>query len=174
MDIGFESLKDALGDSNEDTFEISKLVLEDGAYIDLFLASFSALHIGPDPDNNDEPTLWYTMPYNNMSPDREFMRVQVRRFLTGHIVTPKLHHHIGSYWYDGLLWHVYLDRTEKVANERKEMSSALQEISKDLAQFVANNLETPGGFNSLDTSNDDIPDFLKKIISEMDSEGGQS
>ena len=170
MNIGFENLKDALGDNNDDKFEISKLILEDGAYLDLFLASFQTLHIGPDPDNNDVPTLWYTMPANNMSPDREFMRVQIRRFLTGHVVTPKLHHHIGSYWHDGLLWHMYLDRSDVVATERQEMTSALKEISQDLAQFVANNLQTPGGFNSLDSSNDDMPDFLKKLLSEIESE----
>ena len=166
MNIHFEHLKDAMG-MPKDKLEIVKTVVEDGATIFVGLASFGLHWIGPDPDNNDLPTLWYTKASNLGDTEADgtvnFMEVRLRKFLTGQIVLPKLHHHVGSYWGDGLLWHVYLDRTESYEAERREMGEALREVTHDIAQFVRDHVD-----NGKD-SNEEPDDFIRKLLDEINN-----
>jgi hypothetical protein len=166
MNIEFENLKDALGDP-KDKLEIVKVVVEDGALIYVGLASFGLQWIGPDPDNNDLPTIWYTKASNLGDTDADgntnFMQVRLRKFLTGQIVVPKLHHHVGSYWGDGLLWHVYLDRSEAYEAERREMGQALREVTQDIAQFVRDHLDNK------EDSTVEPDDFIQKLLEDINN-----
>ena len=164
MKINFENLRDAMGEP-QDKLEIVKKVIEDGAMITVGLATFGVHWIGPDPDNNDLPTVWYAKPVNAGNPKDAInasMEVRLRKFLTGQVVAPKLHHHVGSYWGDGLLWHVYLDRTEHYEHERREMGEALREVTQDIAQFVKDHV---------DNSDDDVEpdDFLRKLLEDINN-----
>ena len=164
MKIDIENLREAMGEP-QDKLEIVKKVIEDGAMITVGLATFGVHWIGPDPDNNDLPTVWYARPVNagnSQDAINASMEVRLRKFLTGQVVAPKLHHHVGSYWGDGLLWHVYLDRTEHYEHERREMGEALREVTQDIAQFVKDHV---------DNSDDDVEpdDFLRKLLEDINN-----
>ena len=164
MKIDFEHLRDAMGDPQE-KLEIVKTVVEDGATLTVGLATFGLHFLGPDPDNNDLPTLWYAKPVNPGDPQEAInisMEVRLRKFLTGQVVVPKLHHHVGSYWGDGLLWHVYLDRTEHYEAERREMGEALREVTHDIAQFVQDHVDNAAP----DVEPDD---FLRKLLEDINN-----
>ena len=164
MKIDFENLREAMGEP-QDKLEIVKKVIEDGAMITVGLATFGVHWIGPDPDNNDLPTVWYAKPVNAGDPQDAInasMEVRLRKFLTGQVVAPKLHHHVGSYWGDGLLWHVYLDRTEHYEHERREMGEALREVTNDIAQFVKDHVDN----SAPDVEPDD---FLRKLLEDINN-----
>tara|TARA_Y100000310_G_scaffold62398_1_gene57730 strand:- start:2133 stop:2639 length:507 start_codon:yes stop_codon:yes gene_type:complete len=161
MKFEFEHLRDAMGDPKE-KLEIVKTLVEDGATLTVGLASFGFMWLGPDPDNNDLPTMWYTKPTKILGEDDPTMEVRLRKFLTGQVVVPKLHHHVASYWDDGLLWHVYLDRTEAHETERREMGEALREVTQDIAQFVRDHV---------DAQDEDVEpdDFINKLLEDINN-----
>ena len=162
MNIEFENLRDALSEP-KNQLEIVKTVVEDGAPITVAMASFSCHWIGPDLDNNDVPTIWHTRHTNLGDIDTVSMEVRLRKFLTGQIIVPKLHHHIGSYWGEGVLWHVYLDRSEAHEAERREMGEALREVTNDISQFIRDHVD-----NS-DNSTMEPDDFIRKILDEINN-----
>ena len=162
----FENLRDALSDP-KDKLEIIKTVVEDGAPITVAMASFSCHWIGPDPENNGLTTMWHTRHANLGDDDVASMDVRIRTFVTGQIIVPKLHHHIGSYWGDGVLWHVYLDRSEAHEAERRQMGEALREVTKDISQFIRDHVDNPDNPSFQSTIESD--DFIRKILDEINN-----
>jgi len=156
---------DDIRESIEPNFNvIAKIELIDGVEIDLYEGSFQALAIAPDPDNGNRVTLWYTRPAELNQPS---ITAQLRMFMAGHKVTPRLHHYVGHHNFDGVLWFVYLDRTRDHNVQQNEMRSQLRqatgEINDLVERFLAQDDGTPDSPPGVD-------DFLRKLLSDINEE----
>ena len=143
---------------------IASVELTDGAEIDLYEASFQALAIAPDPENGNRVTLWYTRPDELSQPS---ITAQIRLFMEGHKVTPRLHHYLGHHNFDGVMWFVYLDRTRDHNVQQKELRSQLREATGEINDLVERFLsqadDTPSGPPGVD-------DFLRKLLGDINEE----
>ena len=156
--FSFEEMRDAV--KNPEQHEIAKIEVIDGAEIALHEGSFHPLHIGPDPQNQDLITFWYTCA---VKPNSEPMVVQLRWFLEGQNVTPRLHHYVGSCAINGDVWFLFLDRTRRANQENAEMRDALRTASQDINKFVTEILETAD--EDRDMSKED---FLRRLFDSIE------
>jgi len=161
--FSFEEMREAV--KNPQQPEIVKIEVLDGAEITLYEGSFHPLHIGPDPQT-DKITFWYT---RDLKVSGEPLVVQLRWFLEGQNVTPRLHHYVGSCAINGDVWFLFLDRTRRANQENAEMRDALRTASQDINKFVTEILETAD--EDRDMSKED---FLRRLFDSIDhSEEGE-
>ena len=161
--FSFEEMREAV--KNPQQHEIVKIEVLDGAEITLYEGSFHPLHIGPDPQT-DKITFWYT---RDLKVSGEPLVVQLRWFLEGQNVTPRLHHYVGSCAINGDVWFLFLDRTRRANQENAEMRDALRTASQDINKFVTEILETAD--EDRDMSKED---FLRRLFDSIDhSEEGE-
>ena len=145
---------------------ISKITVSDGAEITLYEGSYSPLHLGPDPQNDDRPTLWYTTALKEQG---EPLTVQLRWFIEGQAITPRLHHYVGSCFIDGEVWFLYLDRTRAAREANAEMREQLRTASNDINKFVTEILESDE-----DDRNISKDEFLQRLFDSIEhSEEGE-
>ena len=140
--------------------QISKTVIEDGMPFEFQgMAAFNVIKIDRDYGNGDKPTLWYTRYVGNpdIVDNLETIMIKIRVFTEGTFIEPIKHHHIGSFWDDTLLWHVYLDRTENFDQERREELEALRSAMEEMNKRVGEVLDEVGG----------IPDSPPIIANEI-------
>ena len=156
--FSFEDMREAV--KNPQQHEIVKIEVIDGAEITLYEGSYSPLHLGPDPQNDDRPTLWYTTALKEQG---EPLTVQLRWFLEGQNVTPRLHHFVGSCAINGDVWFLFLDRTRRANQENAEMRDALRTASQDINKFVTEILETAD--EDRDMSKED---FLRRLFDSIE------
>ena len=127
--------------------EITKVEITDGMPFEFQgMAAFNVIKVDRDYGNGDAPTLWYTR-YNgdpSLVENLESMQIQIRMFVEGTMIDPLKHHHIGSFWDDTLLWHVYLDRTESFNEERRELLEGLREAMTEMNHRVGQVLDEAG------------------------------
>ena len=119
--------------------EIAKVQLVDGMQFEFQgSAAFNVIKVDRDYGNGDAPTLWYTRYTGDPDIVENLlsMTVQIRLFVEGTFIEPIKHHHIGSFWDDTLLWHVYLDRTEHFDAERREAMEILREAITEINNRV--------------------------------------
>ena len=138
---------------------ITKIELYDGVDIDLYEGSFQPLAIGPDPDNDDRITMWYTSPSELNQPS---VVAQVRLFMIGHHVTPRLHHYVGYYNFDGDMRFIYLDRTRDHRVQQAEMRSMLKQATGEINSIVEQFLDKADDNPDLDRD-----DFLRKLLTDI-------
>ena len=141
---------------------ITKIELYDGVDIDLNEGSFQPLAIGPDPDNDGRITMWYTAPSDLNQPATT---AQVRLFVAGHKTTPRLHHYVGHYNFDGDMRFIYLDRTRDHRIQQQEMRSMLKHATGEINSIVQQFLERAEDDPDLDRD-----DFLRKLLSDIRSQ----
>ena len=145
--------------------EIAKTELYDGKEIELYEGSFQCLAIGPDPDNANRPTMWYTQPADVSSMNK--MVAQLRLFMVGHQVTSRLHHYVGHYNYDGDVRFVYLDRTRSHRTEQQEMREALRNATTEISDIVNKIIIDDDPNASLDA--DDVGSMLlRKLMGDLE------
>ena len=142
---------------------IVKTTLYDGKEIALYEGSFQCLSIGPDPDNNNEPTIWYTEKSDRSN--EQPLIAQLRLFMVGHRVTPRLHHYIGKYEFDGDIRFVYLDRTRNHRTQQQEIREALRNATSEISEIVNRFIEADEEVQP-DISNGDLNKLLNDIFSE--------
>ena len=157
--FSFEEMRDAV--KNPEQHQIVKIEVLDGAEITLYEGSFHPLHIGPDPQNQDLITFWYT---RDVKASGEPLVVQLRWFMEGQNITPKLHHYVGSCAVNGDVWFLYLDRTRRAREENAEIRDALRTASKDINKFVTEILESAD--EDPDMSKED---FLRRLFDSLDT-----
>jgi hypothetical protein len=141
---------------------ITKMEIYDGVDIDLYEGSFQCLAIGPDPDNDGRITMWYTVPSELNQPS---IIAQVRLFMFGHHVTPRLHHYVGYYNFDGDMRFIYLDRTRDHRVQQQEMRSMLKQATGEINSIVEQFIDQTEDDPDLDRN-----DFLRKLLRDI-SEG---
>jgi hypothetical protein len=141
---------------------ITKIEIFDGVDIDLYEGSFSCLNIGPDPDNDGRITMWYTEPSDLNQPS---INVQIRLFMAGQKVSPRLHHYLGAYNFDGDLRFIYLDRTRDHRAQQQEMRSILKQATGEINNIVEQFLEHSENEPDLDRD-----DFIRKLLSDIRNE----
>ena len=144
---------------------IVKTELYDGKEINLYEGSFQCLAIGPDPDNNGRPTMWYTEPAELPG---DCMVAQLRLFMVGHRVTSRLHHYIGKYEIDGDIRFVYLDRTRSHRTQQQEMREALRNATSEISEIVAKFIEAEEDIHPDNVDRDRINSDLSKLLGEID------
>ena len=155
--FSFEDMREAV--KNPQQHEIVKIEVIDGAEITLYDGRFHPLHIGPDP-KTDKISFWYT---RDAKPSGDPLVVQLRWFLEGQNVTPRLHHFVGSCAINGDVWFLFLDRTRRANQENAEMRDALRTASQDINKFVTEILETAD--EDRDMSKED---FLRRLFDSIE------
>ena len=149
--------------------EIAKIAITDGMPFDFQgMAAFNVIKVDRDYGNGDKPTLWYTRYVGNPSvvDNLESVQIQIRIFTEGTFIEPIKHHHVGSFWDDTLLWHVYLDRTENYNQERREVLEGLREAMEEMNERVIQVLDEVGGMP--DTSSGIPNEILEKLWNGKD------
>ena len=156
---------DDIRESIEPNFNvIATIEVIDGIEIDLYEGSFQALAIAPDPDNDNRVTLWYTQPAELNQPS---ITAQLRMFMAGHKVTPRLHHYVGHHNFDGVLWFVYLDRTRDHNVQQNEMRSQLRQATGEINDLVERFLSQDNGTPD---SPPGVDDFIRKLLGDISTE----
>ena len=156
----FDDIRASLQEPNYHV--ISKMEIFDGVDIDLYEGAFQCLAIGPDPDNDGHITMWYTAPSDLNQPATT---AQVRLFVAGHKTTPRLHHYVGWYNFDGDMRFIYLDRTRDHRIQQQEMRSMLKHATGEINSIVEQFLERAEDDPDLDRD-----DFLRKLLSDIRSQ----
>ena len=121
------------------SLQIAKIAITDGMLFEFQgMAAFNVIKVDRDYGNGNKPTLWYTRYVGNPSEveNLESIQIQIRVFREGTFITPIKHHHIGSFWDETMLWHVYLDRTESYNQERREVLEGLREAMEEMNNRV--------------------------------------
>ena len=163
MDINFDHIKD-LG-ATPPSVIIDKVVVKDGAPMELQVGPFSPIRLDHDQANNNAMTLWYTRHVGDEK--LETIDVFMRLFLDGHTITPQLHHYVGSFWDDGLLWHTFLDRTEHFNDERREIGQAIRKALDEIGGVVD---KVTGDVQE----GVDRDEFIKRLLNYTDEEGEEN
>jgi hypothetical protein len=88
-------------------------------------------------------------------------------FLDGNTVTPQLHHYVGSFWDEGLLWHTFLDRTEQFNDERREIGQAIRKALDEIGGVVD---QVAGDIQS----GVDHDEFIRRLLSYTDEESEEN
>jgi hypothetical protein len=149
--------------------EITKIAITDGMPFDFQgMAAFNVIKVDRDYGNGNKPTLWYTRYTGDPSvvENLESVQIQIRMFTEGTLIEPIKHHHVGSFWDDTLLWHVYLDRTENYNQERREVLEGLREAMEEMNERVGQVLDEVGGMP--DTSSGIPNEILEKLWNGKD------
>ena len=163
MEINFDHIKD-LG-ATPPSVIIDKVVVKDGAPMELQVGPFSPIRLDHDQTNNNVMTLWYTRHVGDEK--TETIDVFIRLFLDGHPITPQLHHYVGSFWDDGLLWHTFLDRTEHFNNERMEIGQAIRQALDEIGGVVD---KVTGDVQE----GVDRDEFIKRLLNYTDEESEEN
>ena len=167
MDIDFDALK-RMANQPPIALTIAKMTIIDGAEIRVWPPVFAAAHVAHDPDNNDRPTLWYQDPTDAMwealAKSGEGTVVHLRLFATGYNIDPEVHSHVGSYWDDGFLWHVYLDRTVSYQQEKEAKAKVVRETIAELNKVADQAL---GPVENKTPMSDDTAAFLKDLLKDL-------
>ena len=163
MEINFDHIKD-LG-ATPPSVIIDKVVVKDGAPMKLQVGPFSPIRLDHDQTNNNVMTLWYTRHVGDEK--LETIDVFMRLFLDGHPITPQLHHYVGSFWDDGLLWHTFLDRTEHFNNERMEIGQAIRQALDEIGGVVD---KVTGDVQE----GVDRDEFIKRLLNYTDEESEEN
>ena len=168
MDIDFDALKRMANQPPID-LTITKMHIVDGAEIKVWPPVFTAATVALDPDNNNRPTLWYQNPsdamWDSLQQAGEGTVVHLRLFATGYKVDPEVHSHVGSYWDDGFLWHVYLDRTVSYKKEKEAKAQIVREAITELKEVADAAL---GPVDDQAEMSDETASFLKNLLNDLD------
>jgi len=163
MDINFDRIKD-LG-ATPPSVVIDKIVIQDGKAMELQIGPFQPIRLDHDKTNNDAMTLWYTRHAGDEKV--EIVNVRIRLFLDGHTVTPQVHHYVGSFWDEGLLWHTFLDRTEQFNDERREIGLAIRKALDEIGGVVD---QVAGDIQD----GVDHDEFIRRLLSYTDEESEEN